>query len=678
MHPVLYNELKQVLRAYKSILFIISIMLLSRATLGDYGHLLNLFAVFPIIAGALGTGLLFEEYSKDYMKYLYTLPIKRWHFIFIKMVIAVIAAAIFLLIIYIIRWLIPPRMIMPAFIFPIFFNLNSLFLFTAAIALFNYGMCTFTITFLKSAKMAGNLNFLSLTIAVMYLLYRFLDTGYKFKTLDYMLIFIPSSLILLLGGFYLFTLRNPFLNRNPRHFLTGISILAISIGYFAGSTQLIIQREENGIFEVDKLKYNFKLDRGVKYYSVSPDGEFVYVEMSPDNLFVHSYILDASGKLIADLGKYSSVFNYNLLWQFNNGKRMIVYRKEKPLLSEISSRKFIDYFVLDIDNQEEYTFNIITEDYRWGEKYKRLNCHTLEFTGICYTNISDRDSGLSVFKQNILTGSIAKFPIPNSQEVSPYDVKHIDSKYIVFDKSFYKDKMSGNAQTQIVIFDVKEREIDEILLPEGVSYDDYTINIDKCYFIETLSDEYGYSFRVIGRTLEGEDEIYLAPEELFGLSYKKAAKEGFYDDGPSFSVSPQKKWLQCYYKNPEGRRQLMLLDMEEEENRVDININLEEIGNLVFSPGEMRFYAFHRYIEEEDSERNTIYIYDIVEQKAVFFKKYEFENNIESISFLDDETMIYIKDPTPDEEWVNNRYLVRLNLETMERTAFSDNHKNRE
>ena len=224
MHPVLYNELKQVLRAYKSILFVILIMLSSRAALGDYGHLLNLFVVFPIIAGALGTGLLFEEYSKDYMKYLYTLPIKRWHFIFIKMVIAAIAAVVFLLIIYIIRWLIPPRLIIPVFVFPTFFNLNSLLLFTAAIALFNYAMCTFTITFLKSAKMAGNLNFLSLTVAAIYLLYRFLDTGYKYKTLDYMLIFIPPSVILLLGGFYLFTLRNPFLNRNPRHFLTGLSL----------------------------------------------------------------------------------------------------------------------------------------------------------------------------------------------------------------------------------------------------------------------------------------------------------------------------------------------------------------------------------------------------------------------------------------------------------------------
>ena len=166
MHPILYCEIKQTQREYKTVLFLLSVLTASRVALGDYGHIINLFFFFPIIAGSLGTGLLSQEYSKDYMKYLFTLPIKRWHFILVKMIATVFAAFLFLGIIYAIKWLIPPSITMPMMIFPAFFNLTSLLMFSMIIAIFNYAVCTFSITFLKSPKMAGSLNYITLIIAL--------------------------------------------------------------------------------------------------------------------------------------------------------------------------------------------------------------------------------------------------------------------------------------------------------------------------------------------------------------------------------------------------------------------------------------------------------------------------------------------------------------------------------
>lgn len=672
MHPILYSELKQTQREYKPFLFLIFVLVASRAALGDYGHILNLFVIYPIIAGTLGIGLLAQEYSKDYMKYLFTLPIKRWHFILIKMINTIVFAGLFLLIIYVIKWLIPPRFTIPMLVFPTIFNFTYLVIFAMTIALFNYAVCTFTITFLRSPKLASSLNYILLVIALVYLGYYFVDTGYKYKTLDYVLIFAPASLTLTFGGFYLFTLRNPFLNRNPRHFLTGILIAAMSIAFFAGTTQLVVHEHFKGIFAANENEDDFEFERGIESYSISPDGEFVFVQTSHDLLITHSYILSSSGKLVADLGKNSSSPEfYNFLpWQFNNDKRMIVYNKEKRILSAFNTSRFIDYFVLDIDSQKQYEFEHIADRKPGGQfdyDYKSLNNQTMEFSIIGHVSDSDPMAGLCVFKQNIVTNSVREILIPDSETVWPGSVKYVDFERIVFYKRLNQDMMEGGDRYQVNVFDVEERKADSFLLPDGTSYDDYIINGDDCYFLERLSDEVGYSYRVLGGTIGDLNEIYLTPEELPKVSYKRLAEEYYYV-GVSFYISPQKNWVTCYYKDRDEQPRLMLLDKN--RNRICTNIEMEGFPHILFAPGEMRFYAYRRSSDKDDSEKNIIRIYDIVDRQVVFVKEIEIEENSSDIRFLNDNTMIYIKNPTPEEDWINNKYLVRFNLDTLEATPF--------
>jgi len=667
MHPILYSEIKQIQQSYKSILFFILVLVTVRATLGDYGHMINLFLFFPVISGALGTGLLSEEYSKDYMKYLYTLPIKRWHFIFIKMTNAVVAALLFLLIIYVIKWLIPPKFTMPMIIFVKIFNLTSLLIFSIILALFNYAMCTFAITFLKNPKMAGPVNYTSLIIALIYLGYYFVDTGYKYKIPDYILIFAPTSFILTVGGFYLFTLRNPFLNRNPRHLLTGLLIAAISIAYFTGSTEWITREQSKGVFEVNEIGDIPEFERGVELYSVSPDGEFVFVETSFDGLVSHSYILNSSGKLIADLGKNSSFCHYALLWQFNNGKRMMVYEKIKPILAEIGLQKSAPLFALDLDNLKQYAFDNITNWYMdESYSYNNLDNRTLDFYGTGYISASDHDAGLLMFKQNILSGSVKRTLIPDSNKVRTYDVEYFDSERIVFEKNSFEYEQDSDTRIQLNIFDLKEHNIDTVLLPEGVDcYGGYRLNGDICYYIERLSDEYGYSYRFVSRTVGGMEQVHLTPQQLPKVSYKEAAEKRTFGSKPSLSVSPRKKWLMCYYKNRQEQNRFMLLDQE--GSKIDVSINMRRI---VFAPGEMRFLSYHNYTDKNDPQRNTISVYDIVGRQIVLVKEFEIEDNSSDLRFLNDNTMLYVKNPTPEEKWVNNRYLVKLDIETMESTSF--------
>lgn len=664
MHPILYSEIKQIQQSYKSILFFILVLVTVRATLGDYGHMINLFLFFPVIAGALGTGLLDQEYSKDYIKYLYTLPIKRWHFIFIKMTNAVVAAVLFLLIIYIIKWLIPPRITIPMMIFVIIFNLTSLLIFAIVLALFNYAVCTFAITFLKSPKMAGTVNYILLIIALIYLGYCFVDTGYKYKTLDYILIFTPTTFILTLGGFYLFTLRNPFLNRNPRHFLTGLLIAAISIAYFTGSTQWITHGQSKGIFEVNEIGDILEFERGVEWYSISPDGEFVFVDTFFDRLVSHSYILNSSGKLIADLGANSSFFHYGLIWQFNNGKRMMVYEKKKPILAEIGLQKSPQLFALDLDNLKQYAFENIINRYRGKSyRYKYLDNRTLDFYGIGYVSASDNNAGLLMFKQNILSGSVKTTLIPDSNKVSSYEVKYTDSERIIYERNSFEYEQGSNPRIQMNIFDLKEHNIDKVLLPEGVYYDHYILYGDRCYFIERLSDEHGYSYRVASRTVKGMEQVHLTPQELPKVSYKEAAEQRSFSAETSFSVSPRKKWLMCHYKNRQGQKRFMLLDQE--GSKIDVNINVRPFA---FAPGEMRFLSYHKYKDKNDPQ--IIRVYDIVGRQIVLVKEFEIEDNSSDLRFLNDNTMLYVKNPTPKEKWVNNQYLIKLDIETMESTPF--------
>ena len=51
-------------------------------------------------------------------------------------------------------------------------------------------------------------------------------------------------------------------------------------------------------------------------------------------------------------------------------------------------------------------------------------------------------------------------------------------------------------------------------------------------------------------------------------------------------------------------------------------------------------------------------------------KEFEVDDDSNGFKFLNDNEMIYIKNPTPEEKWVNNQYLVKLDLATMESTTF--------
>lgn len=91
---------------------------------------------------------------------------------------------------------------------------------------------------------------------------------------------------------------------------------------------------------------------------------------------------------------------------------------------------------------------------------------------------------------------------------------------------------------------------------------------------------------------------------------------------------------------------------------------------IVFSPRETRFYVRHKDSHKNDSEKSIIRIYDIVDQQVVFVKEFEVDDANSNFRFLNDNEMIYIKNPTPEEKWINRKYLVRLDLETMESTPF--------
>ncbi len=662
MHPIVYSEIKQVQRGYKVILFFIVLMVTARAALGDYGHLLNLFLLFPIIAGAIGTGVLSQEYLKDYLKFLFTLPVRRWHFILIKIIFSIIASGVFLLFIYIVKWTIPPRFTFPRIILPTFFNLKSLFVLAVIISLLNYAVCTFTITFLKSPKMAGSVNYLSVAIVFIYLLYRFLDSGYKYKQFDYVIILVPVSVTLIFGGFYLFNLRNPYLNRNPRHFITGIFIAMVCLFYFVGSTQLICYRATEDVFDINSEYSEVVSNDGIKTVQISPDGEFVFVQASLDRIVSHSFVLNSSGNVIANLGKNSSPLEYNMLWQFNNGKRILIYQKEKLILSELSEDIFTKFYALDLDNQREYQFKNIR---RRGDsnyyKYRAFNCRTLEFYGNGYDRDSYREKDSFVFKYNIINGAIDTIAIPDSNGASIYDIKLVDFEHVVFKRT---RKFSEDDKVQLNIFDLQKRELTKILAPRAYS-GDYLINNGKCYFAETMLDETGYSYRIASGTAEEIEKIFVRPEELPRVSYRDAAERSGPDVSFNLSMSPHKKWIKCSYTNKDGESKLLLIDQE--GKRIDAEVN----SSVYFSPDETRFYTrIYNGRDKNIDEKDIIQIYDITGSGVDFVKDFEVDDNSYGYDFLNDKEMIYIKDPTPEEEWVNDRYLIKLDLETMESESF--------
>ena len=294
-----------------------------------------------------------------------------------------------------------------------------------------------------------------------------------------------------------------------------------------------------------------------------------------------------------------------------------------------------------------------------------MDNRTLQFYGIGYVSGSDHDAGLLMFKQNILSGSVKTTLIPDSNEVSAYEVKYIDSERIIYEKNSFEYEQDSAPRIQLNIFGLKEHKIDKVLLPEGVNYSRYKFNGDRWFFIERLSDEYGYSYRVASRTVGGMEQVHLTPQELPKVSYKEAAEKRSFSAEAYFSVSPQRKWVVCYYKNRQEQNRFMLLDQE--GNKIDVNIN---VRGIVFAPGEMRFLSYHKYTDKNNPQRNTIHVYDIVDRQIVLVKEFETVDNSSNLRFLNDNTMLYVKDPTPEEKWVNNKYLIKLDIETMESTPF--------
>jgi hypothetical protein len=460
------------------------------------------------------------------------------------------------------------------------------------------------------------------------------------------------------GAFYLFTINNPFMNKNPKFFLTGITVCVISAGYFAGSTQLICNQQTDD---------DFVFNKGVEYYSVSPDGEFVFVQTCTDGFIRRSYLLDSSGTLLLDFGKNSSAENYGLLWGFNSGRKMLSYMIEKPILSEISRDRYVQSFILDLDSRNRYKVKSSFDSGMYD--YKIINNGTMELIGIGKEGKSNDKRSLYLFKRSILTGRTKKIQITNTEGVNSYDVKFIDIEHLVVSKALKDEKSSGadenikNTQIQLNIIDLKGQKISDTLLPKGVGYEDYLVNNDKCYFLQRLTDEDGYSYKVASRMADKKDEIHIKPEELPRYAFREAAEGKHFIS--SIDSSPNKKWVMFKYQDMDKQYQLVLLDSE--GNKIKTKIKK---GRVDFTPTEERLMVHSTSYGENDSGSGSIQLYDISGQQMVFVKEFEVEDNSNNYKFLDNDVMLYVKNPTPGSMWGNDRYLARLNLKTMESISF--------
>lgn len=336
MSPALYLELLQTRRGgWKTVAFAFAATFVLRLLLPDLGTLISILAVIPQACAGIGIGTFSEELAKGQLRFLFALPMKRQTVWWIKLAsglagaVLVVAAALAGL------WL--ARLLRPsddaaglAFLLDLLdFPPARLLPMLAAYTFYAYSAALFSVLFCRETKHAQLLNipFAYAPFAfVGFVVVPLLGTLPSPEVLA--VAFALAGLVILLGAQRLFLRRNPF-DERVALWPVGLAATALAAVVFAGSALVAGTRGAE--------RRAPRPDR-VLAFSAAPDGRAVLL-MAGGVPSTSSYLLDADGRVVADLGKDAMVNPAGTTWS-PDGRQLFLTRTPTPTLVEAARGTF--------------------------------------------------------------------------------------------------------------------------------------------------------------------------------------------------------------------------------------------------------------------------------------------------------------------------------------------------
>ena len=680
MHPIMISEFYQAKRGVmQTVVFITIIGFTSRYLLGDTGLMIMLFFVLPIYLNLAGIGTFAEEFSKDYYRFLFHLPVRRTGIWLIKIsfgLIMGVAAAL------------PTCLSMKIEPLPFFeadmidnlrMNSMSIFYVVFGVALYFYAAGVFSVC---CCVVSNNAFALSIILSYYPLVIFSLGVtllGYEPRINDFPFIYTAAAIPLLLGALVIFLNRNPYLPQKWKWRMMGVIFKVLSIVIFICACL--------GCFNWNK-KHSPNYTHGVYGFSPSPDGKYFYVYAHEYPFVEYSYILDENGNLVSDLGCYTFP-HYFVFFSPESPPSHIMYHQTRPLIpwSELIS------FSQEIYREDGLTLAeripiyyppYILLNLNTGKKHflANINHHTHTYY-YSYHRIWSQDGryvyGLKIkggegfkiyrlFRQDIISGQTHLLEPYSNKPGMSLSLYYLQENILQLIES-NEDNQEENPQKIVSIVYRDAKKTFSYQIPPDIEQWDVNPQGEYLVLLRQIKDE-SWKYELVIRWLENEKEFVVLNFSQIPMneSADPEREPHFY---ASFDFSPSGRYFLC--SGTIANRQIYwLIDSTLENAQKIFAFDGEDYNfrHYFFSRDESKIYFI--WSKKWDSPKH-IQVYDISQNRFSFKTPIILNNCCDEFHFLNNNHLLYLNN---ESSYLNRLCVLDLKNGTTKPFFNPDSHLN--
>lgn len=575
VHPMVLIEWHQSVRQIwlpVSLLILASLGL--RFWMGTFGIFLGIFILIPIVGVSLGIGSFQEEVAKGQLRYLYGMPI-RWSTVWwVKQVSAIVTLLLLTIMICAILLigndlsLGPLEGVAPKAVIMLMFTalVGVMLLYTLII----YIMSFFTIMACKSAKVAQAIASIMIHLPGLSLFLVCLKFGVIPHVLAVAAMLFSGTLVLAVGSYVLFAMRNPLVERPWR--LRGAAVCFILLAGLSFVGAGLIANALGARFQ--------PLPRQLSNYSVGQEQRKIALTLS-DGLKHYTMITDRDGKVLNDLGEGLSLVNrLGINWRPGNNQILCedwsFFQDFRGMTSD--DPWVMDWFLVDtatgdrtdlnIDLRDDNDFPLIPN--QWSSDGKRMIGSHSTYGPIASDSESmeDESDGAMLYAviYDIEEGTAERTPMHEPGIEGVYN-ESLSGDYFVMSRSpggYGGMGMSGYGMD--MGGDAEDDEVDKSIWIERVHLQDDTRvritlptdteawDIDKAnehilVVVKELDDE-GIGYRVLLYSFQdpqADPAVLMGRDELPRMSLREAARKNQnYMNEVSASFVGDGRWAAIY------------------------------------------------------------------------------------------------------------------------------------
>ncbi len=398
--------------------------------------------------------------------------------------------------------------------------------------------------------------------------------------------------------------------------------------------------------------------KGIRSFTVSNGGEYVFVTRQKNLLSHKGVVLDKNGQLVLDLKKNIGYTNPNLVWRLCDGNYWLAY-KDRHLRSADNGAN--DLILHNINTNDEKIVryprpdpNFFIEYFSWSS-----DGHYLFGTE---TPVSEEEPGInSVFRIDVISGDIQK-----AKTAKPGNPRYVqkfltDINSAVLSREVDEDS-NENAFSLLNMITSEENRFE---LGNEVGQWEILSNTGKLIYLEKIFKDNMVNHQLVCRNLKtSRQNLLIPPEVLPKYSFEDAAKDKkIY---LSFNLSPKGKWAVCSSRHSNQNCVSWLVNLENGNYNNFLKYDEKEhYINILFSATETRLCAVYSNTAEFTKDvppKTLIEFYDIEKTKMEKISYLEIERQAHSFNFLGDECLLYIKGGTHDSPWKNSDELYAINI----------------